>query len=116
MAYRRIIEAGKDVADKLAALQAKEVQYLPHSPGGYDSERLCAFQQKLAQSGYIEAEIVKSFYGFSVRYASGLQNFGLIFSARSKQVDGTLEGAIDAAKKWQAADPTRRFVSRMVEE
>jgi hypothetical protein len=84
--------------------------------GYYDSETLCAFQRKISQGGYVEAEIVESMYGFSVRYASGLQDFGLIFSARSKEVDGTLEGAIAAAQKWQAADSSHRFVYRIVKE
>jgi hypothetical protein len=114
--YTRIIVAGQDVADKISALKTQYVIPSMKMPGCYDSETLCTFQRKVSQGGYVEAEIVESMYGFSVRYASGLHDFGLIFSARSKEVDGTLEGAIAAAQQWQAADPSRRFVSRTVGE
>jgi hypothetical protein len=85
-------------------------------PGCFDSQTLVAFQIRMSGLGYIEAEIVESSYGYSVRYASGLQNFGLIFSSRNREVDGTLEGAIAAAQKWQAQAPSHRYVSRRVEE
>lgn len=111
MAFTRIFVAGQDVADKIAALKAKMVLPSLTRPGCYDSETLCAFQSDVSSAGYIEAEIVESNYGFSVRYASGLQNFGLIFSAKAKQVDGTYEGAVAAAQKWQQTDPEHRYVS-----
>lgn len=115
MNYKQIIIAGQDVADKITILRS---QVLPSKtrPGCFDSEALSKFQQNLSQFGYIEAEIVDSMYGFSVRYASGLQNFGPIYSSRAKQVDGTLECAIEAAKKWQEAYPTHRWVTRIIGE
>lgn len=115
MAYRHIVEAGQDVADALTARRAEAVAPSTRFPGCFNSEDLCAFQRRVAGEGFLEAQIVESAYGYSVRYASGLQNWGLIFSARAGQTDGTLEGAIAKARQWQAADPTHRFVTRTVD-
>jgi hypothetical protein len=110
--YNHIIIAGQDVADRIAALKAKTVLPSLKRPGCFDSESLCAHQRAVSSAGYIEAQIVESNYGFGLRYASGLQDFGLIYSARD--LGGSLEAAITAAQKWQAADPERRWVTRTV--
>lgn len=105
---RRIV-INQPLADQLAA---EKIAAVPQRYAGvFESEPLCAWQRKVAARGIVEAELVRSNYGWSVRYASGLQGFGLIASARAKQVDGTYEGALAFAKGWAAADPTRRFVS-----
>ena len=75
----------------------------------YASEALCAWQVQEHRNGIRAAQIVQSNYGYSVRHASGLDNFGLIASARARQLDGTLEAAIGAAKAWCAVDPSRRY-------
>ena len=108
----KIVVAGQDVADRIAMMRLAMVQTSRSDSSLYDSNSLCRFQERMAITGYVEAEIVLSNYGYSVRYASGLQNFGLIYSSRAKQVDGTLEGAIAAAKRWQAENPARRYVTR----
>jgi hypothetical protein len=95
--YSHTIIAGQDVADRIAALKAKNVLPSRKRPGCFDSESLCAHQRHVSDAGYIEAQIVETLHGYSLRYASGLQNFGLIRS--SQDCGGTLEGAIDAAKK-----------------
>ena len=109
--YKHIVVAGQDVADKIAAMKAARVTPSKIHAGCFESESLVAFQCNVSSQGFVEAEIVESIYGYSLRYASGLQNHGLIVSARAGQTDGTLEGAITAAKRWQAADPTRRWVT-----
>lgn len=96
---------GNDVCD---AYNARREAWMA---GERSSDRLCRFQESEAGKGLLEAALVKSMYGWSVRYASGLQDFGLIASSRSGQLDGTYEGACEYARKWQEQDPTRRFVS-----
>lgn len=110
--YSHIVIAGQEVADRIAALKAQKVLLSQKRPGCFDSESLCAHQREVSNAGFIEAQIVATSNGFSLRYASGLQNFGLIRDARS--CGGTLEGAIEAAKKWQATNPTRYWVTRTV--
>ena len=105
----RVIVAGQEVADKISDLRSKMVLPSTRVPGCYDSETLCAFQRKMSEEGYLEAEIIQSLYGHSIRYASGLQNFGLIHTSR--ELGGTYDGAVEAAKRWQSADPTRRYVT-----
>jgi hypothetical protein len=94
-------------------LQAeKEVKVSRSTPGGYfRSEELCEWQREVGRRGIIEAELVNSMYGWSVRYASGIHNFGLLAGARCRQVDGTREDAERWARNWVAQDPTRRFVT-----
>ena len=105
----RTIIAGQDVAAAIAAHKAAVVLPSPIYAGSFDSESLCAHQREMSRRGYVEAEIVKSNYGFSLRYASGLQNFGLIATAR--EIGGSFEAAIAYAETWQAASPAFRFVS-----
>lgn len=109
MSTPRNIIAGEAVYE---AQQNRKLATLGEKPAfGYPSEALCTWQIAEGRRGVIEAEIVKSIYGYSVRYASGIHNFGLIASARARQVDGSLESAIAYAKAWQSADPERRFVT-----
>lgn len=79
--------------------------------GRLNSGQLCDLQRDLNRAGFLEASIVKSIYGYSVRYASGLQNFDIIASARRGQLDGTFEDAVRYARAWAAEDPDRRFVT-----
>ena len=76
----------------------------------YESAALCAWQVQEHQHGIRAAEIVESNYGYSLRHASGLDNWGLILSARTRELDGTLEAAVAAARSWCAVDPDRRYV------
>jgi hypothetical protein len=97
----RNIVAGQDVYDAYRARRLTALGMGPH-----DSEALCEFQKREARHGLVEAEIVKTIYGHSLRYASGLHDFGLI----GRKL-GTLEQATQFAVNWQAQDPERRFVS-----
>lgn len=76
---------------------------------GYESEALCAKQRQDAVNGFLGAEIVKSFYGYSLRYDSGLQNFGLIAKAADIGLPSTLEKATKYAKRWASHEPTKRY-------
>lgn len=106
MAVRKVI-VGQDVFD---AQQARKIAALGNGPI-YNGDMISAWQVTEGGRGIVEAELVKSSYGWSVRYASGLYNFGLIASARS--IGGTLEGAIEYATRWQAQAPSQRYVTMM---
>lgn len=79
---------------------------------GYNSSQLCELQRERASRGIIGCEIVVSNYGCSVRYDSGLQNFGLLASSKAKQIDGTLEDAEKFALNWVAQSPSNRYAWR----
>jgi hypothetical protein len=75
----------------------------------FPSEPLCAWQSLERSRGYCAAEIVESRYGYSLRHASGLDNWGLIASSRRGDLDGTLADAERAAIRWCALDPSHRY-------
>lgn len=104
-----IIVAGDKLIDEMSAEQKSRCQW---TGSDYASDSLCQLQREQSARGIIGAEIVVSNYGCSVRYDSGLQNFGLLASSRSKQLDGTLEHAERWAKEWVAKDPTKRYAWR----
>lgn len=104
-----IVVAGQALVDAMDAERAARCQ---HTGAGYNSEQLCTLQREWSGRGYLGAQIVVSNYGCSVRYDSGLQNFGLLASSRAKQVDGSLEDAIRWATEWVARDPARRYAWR----
>ena len=104
-----IIVAGDTVVDGMRMLRNARVQ---HNGTGYDSEQLCELQQTEASRGILGAEIVLSNYGYSVRYDSGLQNWGIIAGCRSGELDGTIEAAETYARKWVAQAPSQRYAWR----
>lgn len=104
-----IIVCGEPLVDELTAEQERRV---PRGCGGFKSEELCQLQRERSGRGLLGVELVKSNYGWSVRYDSGLQNFGLLAGARSGTLDGTLECAERYAIAWVAQDPTRRYAWR----
>lgn len=104
-----IIVAGEALVD---ALTAEQIARVPMGCGGFRSEDLCTLQREQSSRGIIGAEVVKSNYGYSVRYDSGLQNFGLLAGSRSGTLDGSLEHAERWVTSWVAQDPTRRYAWR----
>lgn len=100
------IVAGKELYDSIQA--SKEAQ-VPKRNGYYESEALCQFQRNLSRRGILEIEIVKSNYGYSVRYASGLQNWGLV--RKAQELGGTLEAAEEFCREWVAQSPSNRYAS-----
>ena len=94
------------------ALEAEKKARVPFTGHGYESEALCRIQREHSARGIIGAEVVCSNYGHSVRYDSGLQNFGLLASSKHGQLDGTLDAADAWVKQWVAQDPTRRYAWR----
>lgn len=101
---------GQLAADHIAAFVQASAMPSQTRAGCWESESLCRAQSRLWCDGYLEAEILSTAYGYSLRHASGLENFALIASARSGDVDGTYDGALQAAASWVAVDPSRRTV------
>jgi hypothetical protein len=104
-----IVVAGEPLIDALTQEQDTKI---PRSGAGFVSEALCALQREHAARQIVGVEIVASIYGHSVRYDSGLQDFGLLAGSRSGQLDGTLADAERFAREWVERDPTRRYAWR----
>lgn len=102
-----VIVAGEPLVD---AMTAEQIARVPCSGYGFESEALCQLQREQATRGIEGVEIVKSIYGHSVRYDSGLQNFSLL--ARSQELGGALEAAERFACNWVSQDPSRRYAWR----
>ena len=100
------IVAGEALVDAIAAETKAKCRWTGY---GYASDDICALQQQQAARGIIGVEIVKSNYGFSVRYDSGLQNFGLVASARRGELDGSYEAASAFCREWVNRDAARRY-------
>lgn len=91
-----------------ADLQAEKGRLVRKTANGYDSEALCKLQQNQAGRGILGAQIVLSNYGYSVRYDSGLQGWGILRPARG-QADASREAAIAFCQAWVAQDPGGRY-------
>jgi hypothetical protein len=104
-----VIIAGEQLIDELSAETRARVH---RNERGFASEDLTAVQESQAARGILGAVIENSMYGYSVRFDSGLQNFGLIASSKRKEVDGTLEDAERFAREWVALDPVHRYAWR----
>lgn len=113
MRYTQECVAGEDIANQVREARKVSVAKSTKYSNCFDSESLVKFQVAINSKGYVEAEIVESNYGYSLRYASGLQNFGLIASSRSRELNGTIEDAIRFAKEWVSRDPAHRYVTMM---
>ena len=98
------IHAGAALVD---ALTEETLARCAHTPAPED---LVVVQREQAARGIVGVELVKSNYGWSVRYDSGLQNFGIVASARrGGQVDGSWDSAVRFALDWVAQDPAKRY-------
>ena len=99
-----IIVAGDALVDAMEVEQKATCRW---GCGGYNSDDLAVYHRNQSARGIIGVEIVKSMHGHSVRYDSGMQNFGLL--ARSQELGGTYEAAEQYARTWVAKDPERRY-------
>jgi hypothetical protein len=80
-------------------------------PDTFNSDDISTFLSERHFAGYRVAELVPSRYGWSVRSASGLEDFRVLAGARTGEyVDGTWEDAERFAARWQAAAPAQRYV------
>lgn len=102
-----VLIAGAEVYERMHA-ERKALMVGAPEYGQGRSEYLCRAQAKQAGQGYMGAQIVRSMYGFSVRYDSGLQDWGLLRSARGSS-DTSLEAAEQFCRDWVAQNPERRY-------
>jgi len=102
-----IIVAGHELVDAMEIEQKAKCRFTGF---GYNSDDLAVLQRDQSSRGIKGVEIVASIHGSSVRYDSGLQNFGLL--ATSRELGGTLEAAEQFARDWVAKDPSRRYAWR----
>jgi hypothetical protein len=103
----KIIVAGQDL---YAELQAEKARLVPLRGESYDSDVLCRLQRNQSARGILGAQIVESMYGFSVRYDSGLQNWGILRGSRGRPAsETTREAAVAFCIEWVARDPERRY-------
>lgn len=113
-----VIVAGEEI---VAFLTQETKSRCKWTGGGYASEDLCALQREQSARGIVGAEVIY-FPGesrtkghpqrapvCSVRYDSGLQDFGLLATTRSGTLNGTLEDGERWAREWVAKDPARRY-------
>jgi len=73
-------------------------------PGTFASADLCQVQVDQARRGRLEAELVRSVYGWTVRYASGLQGRAIIY--RTGEHSPAL--ALKLGREWVDRDPANR--------
>jgi len=58
--------------------------------------------------GRCAIELVETIYGYSIRYASGLDNWGILFGSRMAGRPIHRAEAIEWGKQWVARDPEKR--------
>ncbi len=104
----RIVIAGNDAYLRYSQLRDVQVSKTKNRLG---SEALPKAQIMLSQIGFIEAEIVASVYGYSLRYASGIYNWGIIYSNRNGHSDEQLEHVRKQAVEWVNQSLQNRFVT-----
>lgn len=102
-----VIVAGHKLVDQMEAEHKAKVEWTGR---GYNSEQLRVLQRDQSARGIIGIELVDAIRGWSVRYDSGLQDFGLL--RRSDDLGGSLEAAMKYATDWVAQDPGRRYAWR----
>lgn len=102
-----IIVAGHELVDAMETEQKATCRFTGF---GYNSDDLSVLHREQSGRGIKGAEIVGCIGGYSVRYDSGMQNFGLL--AKSQELGGTLEAAERFVNKWVSEDASRRYAWR----
>lgn len=105
-----LILVGAEPYHRIETLKMRELPRTEMGTGCFESEALCRFQARVHGEGYKSARLELSKLGWTVRNASGLNNFELIASVRRGEVDGSFKDALMAATKWQAEDHDKRSV------
>jgi hypothetical protein len=116
-----IVVAGEALVDLLTLETVARCRWTGR---GYASDELCILQREQSARSIVGAEVIY-FPGnpqttlhppkapqCSVRYDSGLQDFGLLATTRSGTLNGTLEDGERWAREWVAQDPMRRYAWR----
>jgi hypothetical protein len=76
----------------------------------FESKSLSEMQIEQASKGRLSANLIRSIYGWTVRYASGLQDFSILYASRKFDIKQALEFGIE----WANNDPENRefYVSK----
>ena len=77
---------------------------------------LCSNQIQAHSAGFQEARLVKTIFGYSVRYASGLDNFAVLFGGRMMGRHVSYQEALQWGKDWVDAKPEYRALIYSAEE
>lgn len=104
-----VIFAGEDVA-RFVYEDAQRRATPGNRPGTLESESLVRIQRERAQLGFLGARLHATIHGWSVRYDSGLQDFGILHRATG------YEAAIAWGQDWVMRDPSRRYFYASVSE
>lgn len=104
-----LIIAGENLVD---AMTAETKAHCEWTGRGYRSDDVCTLQREHAAKNIVGAEVIVTSMGCSVRYDSGLQNFGLLAGSKSGMLDGSLGHAEQWAREWVSKDPARRYAWR----
>ena len=102
-----IIVAGHDLVDAMEIEQKAKCRF---NGFGYNSDDLAVLHREQSARRIQGVEIVGCIGGYSIRYDSGLQNFGLL--ASSRELGGTLEAAEKFASNWVSKDASCRYIWR----
>lgn len=103
-----IFIAGQEIYEAVAAERRTAVEASGIAWGAGQSEVLCRVQSQQAGRGLTGIHIVRSIYGYSVRYDSGLQNFALLRAARGSS-NPSFAAALKFCQDWAAQSPTNRY-------
>ena len=71
-------------------------------------QSLCDLQESQSERGFLPAELVKSVYGWGVRYASGLQGHGILIGSKGRARPLSRKEAIAWGVDWANTDPNNR--------
>lgn len=88
----------KKPAVRVVAGDSAEYRAFIQANRGTCDAQLCAAQSRASSLGWRQIEICATIYGWSLRYASGLQGFGLILGHL------TLREAVTHARQWAKED------------
>ena len=82
----------------------KRVAFKERNPFLCGDDNLCHIQSDQARRGRLSARLIHSMRGWTVRYASGIQGFEIMFSSG----DHNPAQAMSWGMKWANADPANR--------
>lgn len=78
--------------------------------GTLNSQDLCSLQADQSARGRRSVQLIRSIYGWTLRYASGLQDFAILYSSK----DHSPAKALVVGLEWVWRDPDKRelYVSK----
>lgn len=105
-----VVLLGADVEARLYEDKCLKVPKAAFPEGCFESEPLCVWQGQVHAAGFRAARLDQSVHGWSVRSASGLDNFRLLAAASCGNLDGSFADALKWARAWMEEAPGKRYV------